>query len=388
MKKVLLTNALLRMTLAATRSLGKKGLQVFAAEETRLTPAMFSKYCDTRLVCPNPRKEPEKFYQWLKETLINNHCDVLFPMDDDTMGIAVKYQHELRKLCKLLVPSAESYEAALDKSLARKFAREAGLNCPETFTSDEIKDIDMFAGMLKYPVLIKPRISSGSRGIKRVEQQSEFKDKYMLVDSIYPKPYIQQYIPPSAKYGVCLLFNQESKVKAAFVQKLVRQYPLDIGTSVIQESVYYPELIEQSVALMQKIKWQGVAEVEFLVDNEGKPYFLEINPRFWGCLEMSIIAGVDFPWLLYRLAVEGDIEDVFDYELGMKCRWLLPGDILHFLTNKNRFKMDPPFLAGKRRNVFDDTISIDDPLPTLGFFLACMFYLFNKDMWKTVLKGE
>lgn len=388
MKKVLLTNALLRMTLAATRSLGKKGLQVVLSEETRLTPAMFSKYCHTRLVSPNPHKDPEKYYAWLIETLAEHECDVLFPMDDDVMDIAVKHQHELRKICKLPIPTAESYAIASDKSLAEKAAIEAGLTCPHAYIIDEAEDIGKFAAAINYPVLIKPRISSGSRGIKRVERQSDFKEIYSLVDSKYPKPSIQQYIPPSAKYGVCLLFDQDSHVKAAFVQKYIRHYPLDIGSSVVQESVYYPELIEQAIAVMQKIKWYGVAEVEFLVDQNGKPYFLEINPRFWGCLQMAILAGVDFPWLLYRLAVDGDVEEVFDYRVGIRCRWLLYGDILHFLADKNRFKMDPPFLAGRKKNVYDDTISGDDPLPVLGFFMACLYYALDKDMRKKVLKGD
>jgi hypothetical protein len=103
---------------------------------------------------------------------------------------------------------------------------------------------------------------------------------------------------------------------------------------------------------------------------------------------MAVLAGVDFPWLLYRLAKEGDIEEIHTYKTGILCRWLLPGDILHLLTNKNRLTMNPSFFAGKKDNVYDDILSWGDPLPTLGFIMACLRYLFDGEMWRFILKGD
>ena len=48
--------------------------------------------------------------------------------------------------------------------------------------------------------------------------------------------------------------------------------------------------------------------------------------------------------------------------------------------------MQPPFLAGKKYGVYDDIISSKDPLPTLGFILACLRYLFDINMWKLIFK--
>ena len=36
-----------------------------------------------------------------------------------------------------------------------------------------------------------------------------------------------------------------------------------------------------------------------------EPKLIEVNPRFWGSLALAIYAGIDFPYLLYKLAMEG-----------------------------------------------------------------------------------
>jgi predicted ATP-grasp superfamily ATP-dependent carboligase len=67
--------------------------------------------------------------------------------------------------------------------------------------------------------------------------------------------------------------------------------------------------------------------VEFKHDaRDGVSKLLEINGRFWGSLQLAIDAGVDFPYLLYRLAVEGDVAPTRGYEVGTRLRWWL-GDL-------------------------------------------------------------
>lgn len=383
MNYVLLTNAQQRKTLAVARSLGMKHVNVLAAEETRWATAMFSRYCKQRLVYPDPDERSEDFYIWLKKTLQEYHCDVLFPMDDNTLEVVIRYQEQLEKLCRLPLPETGSYITASDKALATLAAKKAGLNCPKTIFINNLDDFSRLTCGLDFPVIIKPRKSSGSRGMAVVKQQADLCSLYLRIHQKYPFPIIQEYISPGVKIDVCLLFDRYSQLKASFVQKEIRHFPLEKGPSTVQESIWCPELVEKATAFMQKLNWYGVAEVEFMIDpRDGKAKFMEINPRFWGSLYLSILAGVDFPWLLYRLVMDGDVPEVHHYTTGLKCRWLLPGDILHFIYNKNRFAMDPPFFCAKKSGIYDDIISLKDPLPTLGFFLACLRYLPDQKMRK------
>lgn len=388
MGTVLITNALPRMSLAVARSLGKRGISVNLAETTRCTPAMFSKYCTRSLIYPSPSKSEELFFNWLERFLQDNLIDVMFPMDDDIMEIAVRHKDKLQTLTRLILPPAESYLIARDKGSAGEIARRAGIKCPETIIIDNLDILKDLANDLDYPVLIKPRLSSGSRGITLVNEKKDFLETYLNIHSFFPYPLVQKYIAKAQKYGVGVLYNNEHELRVSFVQKEVRHYPVEIGTSVVQEGVYYPELVEQVKALFQHLPWSGIAEVEFLVDEKGQAYFMEINPRFWGSVHNAVLAGIDFPWLWYRLAMDGDIPAVSSYTTGLKCRWLLPGDLLHFISNPKRFQMDPSLLAGKRKLVYDDTLSWEDPGPLLGFALACLRYSLDPQMWRFVLKGD
>ena len=70
--------------------------------------------------------------------------------------------------------------------------------------------------------------------------------------------------------------------------------------------------------------------VEFRIDRHGKPWFMEVNGRFWGSLQLAIDCGVDFPWLYYQLCRGRQVEPVMDYAVGRRLRWEL-GDLDHLL---------------------------------------------------------
>lgn len=387
MKTVLLTNGQQRKTLVVARSLGKKDIKVIISEETRFNTAAFSKYCYKSLVYPKIRDNPEKFYSWLVNTIKEYSIDVLFPMDDDSNDIIMKNYIELSKMCKLAFPELESYNVACDKGMQAILVKEAGVELPQTYIVKSIEQLEEISQNIKYPVIIKPRKSSGSRGIRVVNNKKEFIENYKLIHREYPLPIIQEYIGIGDKYDVCLLFDDKNENIAAFVQKEIRHFPIDIGPSTIQQSVYYPELIEKSLKIIKKLKWVGIVEIEYMIDpRDNKIKFLEINPRFWASIYAAIISGIDFPWLLYKLSIGEKIEKAFGYKENIYCRWTLPGDIFHFITNKNRRNMNPHFLAGKKHGVYDDIISKEDFMPTIGFILACLRYVFDLKMWKFVFR--
>jgi predicted ATP-grasp superfamily ATP-dependent carboligase len=161
-----------------------------------------------------------------------------------------------------------------------------------------------------------------------------------------------------------MLFNK-GETRAIFTHKRIREYPESGGPSTLRESVRYPEIEEHATRLLKKLNWHGVAMVEFRIDaRNNEPKLMEINPRFWGSLQLAVYSGVDFPYLFYQMAMKGDVEPVMDYEIGKRVRWLLMGDILWFLTVKNKLKLLPEFL--RFWGMGYDILSFDDPLPAVG----------------------
>jgi protein-tyrosine-phosphatase len=61
-------------------------------------------------------------------------------------------------------------------------------------------------------------------------------------------------------------------------------------------------LLRDAEALLRALNWHGVAMVEFKMDAMDQHWLMEINPRLWGSLALSIDAGVDFPRGLWQIA--------------------------------------------------------------------------------------
>lgn len=381
--KILLTDGLQRKTLAAVRSLGQKGNQIFVAEYTRANPAAYSKYAFKGLKSPDPRTHGEAYYTWLLAVLLAYEIDLFIPMDDAAMAIAVKHQDQLKAVVKMLVPSEADYLEASDKGSALKRAKALGADCPMTLfpkTEEELKEISK---AIAYPVLIKPRQGSGSRGIKRVENREILlsiaqKSKIPSIEM----PLIQTYIEQGEKYDVCLIFDEEGRKCASFVQREVRQFPEPMGPSTVQVSVENQALVELSEKIMTSFHWKGVAEVEFMKSpRDDKYYFMEINTRFWASLPCAIFSGVDFPQI-YKQILTGEEVNVEPYQLGLLCRWLFPGDFLRLISFKKGMAWVPPFTYGRRQGVRDDVYDPEDRMPLLGVFVAALRFVLDIKMWK------
>ena len=67
-----------------------------------------------------------------------------------------------------------------------------------------------------------------------------------------------------------------------------------------------------------------------------KYYLIEINPKFWGSLDLAIASNVDFPnSLCLMLMVSSQRRDL--YRLNMKFHWPLNGDLQNSIKNPKIF---------------------------------------------------
>lgn len=381
MAVVLLTDGQQRKTLSAARSLGKAGHQVIVAEVTRFATARFSRYVALGLVCPDPKRDRNAFESWLVETIARHQVDCLLPMDDASTESAVGLGDRLG--AAVLLPSVAALTRAGDKATTVALAEGLGIRVPRTATHPD----QALAGHLGWPVVVKTRQGSGSRGVFRASDAKSLRALLERLRDRDPAPVLQECLPQGRKFDVCLLYDQRGQAVATFVQEELRGYPLWGGPSTLQESVSRPDLVALAQRLLAPLGWRGPVEVEFMEDpRTGEPVLMEINPRFWASLDLAVACGVDFPLQTAQLALGGRTEPVAAYPLGRRCRWLLPGDLLHFLANPKRLEMQPAFWATLDARTHDDILSWDDPLPTFGFLLAVVRYALDLRMWRMVLR--
>jgi carbamoyl-phosphate synthase large subunit len=208
--------------------------------------------------------------------------DVLIPTCDAELRPLGRARDEFRRAgIELLLAPGPALEVCLDKlALAERCA--GHLPVPRTERLDKVAD----PGSWTYPVMIKPRTGSGSRGIHLVASSEEL----MRLD---PSPdfLVQEHLP-GAEYSVDVLADVTGHVVASVPRVRER---VDSGVSVAGRTVHDAELERLGADVATAAGLTYVANVQFRRDAAGRPALLEVNPRFPGTMPLTVASGVDMP---------------------------------------------------------------------------------------------
>lgn len=385
-ESVLVLDGRSRAALSIVRSLGRKNIHVVVGEAYR-SASFFSKYAYKTVLYPRPAEQPDEFVDFLVDYLQRNSIDFLVPVRDDTTELVSKNSQPLGKYTRFVVPRYESYCRARDKSKTILLARELKIPHPRTLLPEEFdRDPERLRSEFDLPIVLKPRVSSGSRGIRIVKSWSELEPSLDCVKSRFGMPMLQEFIPHGGGYGVSVL-ARGGQIKAFFTHRRIREFPPSGGPSTLSEGVRYPEIEAYSFHLLEQLGWDGPAMVEFRIDKrDHTPKLMEINPRFWGSLENAVFSGVDFPYLLIELAMKGDIDPQMQYEIGRRARWLLFGDLLWYLASPHKLKHLREFCVSAGNGTRDDIIDRHDMGPTFGLLVESLASLFQPSKITHVFK--
>jgi len=363
--KVLITDAIDKKALAALRSLGRRGLHVDVSGSDIFAQSFYSKYLHRRILYPNPRKNIEEFLRFMLSIVKVEDYDVLLPMDLWTIMPLSRHKALFNPFVGIPIADYHVLIQAHDKYQALKKAEECGVPIPKTYLPKNTEQLKEILPELDYPVVIKLRKGSASIGLRFASSSRELLSNYitsaqsnMVFD--FNLPMIQEYIPGEI-HDVCVLFN-EGKCKAALTQKRIKMLPITGGVGIVNQTTNEPELREMAINLLKKMEWHGPAQVEFKMDSRDKtPKLMEVNSKFWGTLDLSIQAGIDFPFLACKMVLDGDINPVYEYKVGLKYRWIVPYE-LRYVMKSRKWKSVCEFLNFQGNIKYD--IWLRDPLPS------------------------
>lgn len=317
--KVLVTDAHFRHALAAIRNLGKRGIDVVAASERRLAQGFFSRYASESVVYPSPL-DAGAFLSSLIDVVRSRSVDVVLPVGDVVTSVLSRHADELRREVAIAVPDPDVLAVAEDKERVTSFARANGVPVPRVYEPHELVE--------RFPVVVKARKGSGN--VRYANSPSE------LANARGPGQTVQEWIDGEA-FGFFALFDHGREC-ALFMHRRIREFPVTGGMSTVAESVFDPALREVGLRLLRALRWHGVAMAEFKKDTrDGQYKLIEVNPKFWGSLDLAIAAGVEFPWLTTKVALGEPFAPVYEYEVGVRFRWVFD-DLMHALARPRALK--------------------------------------------------
>ena len=325
MRPVLLLGDEPRIVVAVARSLHAHGVPVDVAALTPGAPRIVSKAVRRWTRLPDPHEGGDFLMATILDHIETRGYDYLIPASDTALSVIARHYDVFVARVRLGCPEASAVVNVLDKTRTLETASACGVPVPEDYRLDSLDACDRQASRMRFPVIAKPREkqSQGDTGFKvrRFDTLDDLRAAWKA-DSTFGARHLIQEFCPGQGVGIETLMH-DSRPVVLFQHRRLREFPASGGVSVVAVSEpVHPELAGHAVRLLQSLKWNGVAMVEFRVDDErGRVALMEVNGRYWGSLALSVQAGLDFPWYAWQVAHgEGPVCPPA-YRVGVRVRW-------------------------------------------------------------------
>ncbi len=349
-RTVLVLESHARASVQVIRSLLARGLDVTAGSDRRFCAGFSVRGLNRKAIYPSVTDKPDEFIVWLLEYLETQSIDWLLPLGDVAVDLIARNQQAIRTHSKLVMPAYEDFSRAYDKILTNQAAEAAGLPIPASWYPDE-NGLDAAISSKKFPLLVKPAVGVGARGIVRAQGPAELERAWSQACEASGRHFVQECLPLTGRQFVLdMLVDGQGQVAASVASEKVRLFPVSGGAATLSRSIISPELSEMGAKLLQQVNYIGLANIDWIEDpRDGVAKLLEINPRFGEMHGIASVVGVDMPGLMYDLACGRDLPAAASYPAGRLMRFG-PTDLMWFIRSPDRFRASPGFwrsLSGK-----------------------------------------
>lgn len=218
--------------------------------------------------------------------------DGILPLDDASLWLTscLAYEH-----AELIGPSPDAVAIALDKHAQVTAAQAVGMPVPATRlvrSADELTDPDR-------PVVVKPaeavRVDNDRLTRPRGSIVADRRELDAARTGLGAGPVLVQPYLSGVGEGV-FGYVDEHGVAALSAHRRVRMVNPHGSASSACTSIEVDPMLELWVReLIADLHWQGLFMVELLRDDEGVPWFMELNGRAWGSLALARRRGFEYP---------------------------------------------------------------------------------------------
>lgn len=373
MIKILLIEGLARQVLPLAKSLRELGCEVTTYNGSKLDPGYASRWPHRKLLAYCNAHDEQGSLNAIRDELERYHYDLVIPLNDDVAIILARHKEELSNLTTIACNDWPIFERASDKLKTMAACMENGIPCPKTFL---YKDEYLKAkSCVHYPLVVKPRTGCAAVGFYVANDESDLLGYYDKAEQKYGPMLIQEYIPQDGlQYKAELYIDREGQLKGACVFAKIRWYPINGGSSTLNETVNRPDIVAECAKLLNAIEWKGYADIDLIEDTrDGKIKVMEINPRITGSVKICYEAGLNFSQMILEDYLGNNVNPQF--EVKHKYMRLMHTDFLWFLKSKNRFSSKPSWF--KFTNTCDQIFSWSDPWVFIAFTIQGFVKLKN-----------
>ena len=271
-----------------------------------------------------------------------------------------------------------SVEILQNKDKFRAFLTEHGFNVPKAKGYSSVEAALADVAEWKYPVIVKPTDSAGSKGVTRVDDSGQMKAAviHAFEKSISGNIIVEDYIEKLGCSSDTDSFSENGRLK--FVSFCAQRFDVDASNPYTPAAYTWPSTFteEQEAYLTEEIQRlitllgmkTNIYNIETRIGTDGKPYIMELTPRGGGnrlCEMLRYATGVDMITAMTRYCVgesvpeieqlpyhghwaeiilharesglflSMDIADTLPAEIVERDLWVSPGDEVHSFDGAN-----------------------------------------------------
>lgn len=366
MYKILVTDGGYSHALEIIRSLSKKGNKVdcigysfcLSSFSRSLNKVSFSQSLFNQ-------SNIKKFLSFLDR----EKYDYLIPIGANSVYLVNKYRNEISKRVIINLAASESINNCLSKEKLLEISKEIEIPIPKTYEKKDLKRIFKGDNKLKKNYVLKPSSELSNKKIiytsnfKKINYYLKFKNDFL----------VQEYIDG---YGVGFFAIYDNGIlKDFFMHKRIRENPPSGGSSVFAESIFDEKLFLYGKRLLDKLKWHGVAMVEFKKEYKtNNLYLMEVNPKFWASHDLAIACGINFAEKYLEIKPNNpkftfDSKYLIKYSVNKKFQWLARDLSSSIFRPIRLIKVLYSFIISKANN----NLHLRDPLCTIYLLIYAFF---------------
>jgi D-alanine-D-alanine ligase len=222
-------------------------------------------------------------------------CDIVFNICEGMYGIA----REAQVPCLLdayripyVFSEPDILNLTLDKALTKLVLKEAGILTAPFQVISSIKDLEQIN--LRYPLFVKPVAEGTSKGIDGysiIENKSVLNKSVAYLLETFKQPVLVETFLPGREFTIGILGSGNDTLAIGAMEIILNEKtPHNIYSYSVKKDwekyVSYRiaddfvalECVDAAIKVWKIIKGKDAGRIDFRLDSEGKPNFIEVNP--------------------------------------------------------------------------------------------------------------
>jgi carbamoyl-phosphate synthase large subunit len=276
---------------------------------------------------PYPSGGSDSLLERLEYIHEKENLDLIIPNFDAELFNFMKIRDILLKMgIRTFLPEKEQFESRQKLNLG-DFGKKFGFYVPEDRVIRDLTELRNLEKEIEYPVVVKGKFYDAYICNSFEDTEKAFHK----LNAKWGLPIILQEFIKGTEINIAALGDGRGNTISVIPMR--KLYITDKGKAWSGITIEDDSLIDLAEKFIKGTKWRGGCELEVMLSNDGKPYIMEINPRFPAWIYLTAAAGQNQPAALVKMAMGMPVEIMKDYEvvkIFVRYSWDLITDIKEF----------------------------------------------------------